>query len=64
MIDTIIQIVCAVVVLVSIPINIHYRRITRIHNRATQWYYTHSLAEPKPDYVLESERLRALKGKP
>ena len=56
-------IVCFVVVLFNaLWVNRNIRKMN-IHNRANEWYRTHNqLTDPKPDYVLESERLRRRMG--
>jgi hypothetical protein len=34
----------------------------RIQNLAAQWYQSHPAGTAKPDYVLESDRLRRARG--
>lgn len=34
----------------------------RIHNLAAHWYQSHPAGTPKPNYVLESDRLRRARG--
>ena len=60
-----IQVIAMVAVLVCIPVcgyGVYLARrgarVARLHARVSEWYGTHELGEPKPGYVLESERLR------
>jgi hypothetical protein len=52
-----------VLVVWSVSYTVEVTREKRIHNRAAGWYRTpHEPCDHKPDYVLESERLRRLGG--
>lgn len=52
-----------VLVVWSVSHTVEVTREKRIHNRAAGWYRTpHEPCDHKPDYVLESERLRRLGG--
>ena len=52
-----------ILIVSSVSRTVELTREKRIHNLAAQWYQTpHQPRDPKPDYVLESERLRRLGG--
>jgi hypothetical protein len=59
MISSVIIIVACLIVIVAGILNIRYSRIATVHWKATEWYSTHRLTDPKPAYVLKSEQLRA-----
>lgn len=53
-----ISVVCVAIIYLNISAA-RYWRIAETHWRASEWYWMRKPGEPKPDYVLKSEALRA-----